>query len=192
MIAKCQIAKLNAPLNWWLRHDASGVGNRRCDSCDCLHAFPARGAALIEIHDVTDRNQRPNQAEQVHVEFRELTNCDLSAHGQRHAGPDNQHEAKADQKHHQRPHQRVDAHEAEVLLCVFPIESIKGFDLRVLLRVCAHDANAGEVFLRARGDLRKEILNLLKPRMHLLAEELHSQRHQRHRDEEQQGQLPTD
>ena len=107
-----------------------------------------------------------------------------------HARPDNQHEPQANPKRQQRPHDRIDAHQPKVLLGVFPIQLVKGFDLGVLLSVGTHDTDTRDVLLRARRDLRKEVLDMLKTRVHLLAEELNSQRDQRHRHEQEQRQLP--
>ena len=75
---------------------------------------------------------------------------------------------------------------------VLPVQPVEGRDLGALLRICAHDAHTGKVFLCARGDLRKEILNLLEPAVHLLAEDFYRERNQRHGHEQQQRQFPID
>ena len=192
VIAKRQIAKLNLAAYRRLYAGVWRVGNRRLDSGYRLHPLPTRRAPLVEIDDVADRNQRPNQPKQIHVEFGELADRELPARRQRHAGPDDQDKAEPDQERHQRPHECVDLDQPKVFLRVFVIQSIEGINLGAFLRVGAHDAHAGEILLSPRRDLREKILNLLKARVDLLPEKLHRQRDQRHRHEQQQRQLPTD
>ena len=161
MITKSQIAKFYAAADWRLLSDGLSISNRGPNCHDALHSLPTGGAALIEIHDIADRDQWPDQPQQIHVEFGELPDADFAAHGQRHARPNDQHEPDANQECHQRPHHRVDAHQAQILLRVLPVQSIEGCYFCALLRIGAHYADAGEVLLCARRDLGKEILDLL-------------------------------
>src|SRR6266849_5758179 len=107
------------------------------------------------------RNQRLDQAEQVHVEFSELADRNFSAHRQRHAGPNNEHEPESDQKSHQGSHHRVDPHQTQILLRIIPVELVKGGNLGVFLSVGPYYAHAGKVFLSASGNLREKVLDLL-------------------------------
>src|SRR6185436_1972683 len=100
---------------------------------------------------------------------------DLSTYRERHTSPDDQHETKPDQECHQRAHQRVDTHEPEVALRVFPVETVERFHLSFFLRVRANHAHTGEVFLRARRNLREKVLNLFESSVNLLAKELYRQ-----------------
>jgi hypothetical protein len=62
-------------------------------------------------------------------------------------------------------------------LRVFPVETVERFHLGFFLRVRANHAHAGEVFLRARRNLREKVLNLFESSVNLLAEELNRQRY---------------
>ncbi len=72
------------------------------------------------------------------------------------------------------------------------VQLVEFGDLRVFLRVGAHHAHAGKVFLRARGDLRKELLNFFKAHVNLLTKKLNGQGNQRHGNKQQQRQAPVD
>ena len=74
---------------------------------------------------------------------------------------------------------------------VLVIQLVESFNFKPLLGISAHHPDAGKVFLRARGNPRKEVLNLLKSRVHLLSKILYRQRNQRHRHKQQQSQLPA-
>src|SRR6266496_695424 len=192
MICESQIAELDPPGDRRLRLYIRGIDDCRVDGHDGLHAFPACHAALIKIDDVAERNQRPDQVPQVHVEFGKLAHSHFAAHCQRHADPDDQDKTKADQERHQGSHHRVDAHEPKVLLRIFPVEIIEGFDFGVLLSIGAHDPHSGEIFLRPGCDLGEKVLDFFETHVNLLTEKLHRKRNQRHRDKQEQGKLPID
>ena len=170
--------------------DSRRIGNRGPNRHDRLHSFPTGGAPLIEIDDIADRDQRPNQPEQIHVKFRELTNGDFAARCQWYAGPYDQHESESDQNGHQWSHQRINSHERQIFLGVFPIQFIECSYLCVLLGIRSHDAHPRKILLRAGGDLREEVLNFFEAYVDLLAEEFYGQRYERHGHEQKQRQLP--
>ena len=147
---------------------------------------------MVEIDDVAERDERPDETREIEIEFRELPDRDATADRQQAAVPENQDEAQPDQELHERAHHRVYADESEIALGVFAVEIFEDRDLRFLLRVGAHHADAREVLLRACGNLREEILYLLETRVHLLPEEFHRQRDERHRHEEQERQAHAD
>src|SRR5262249_33198627 len=80
MVTKRQIAKLNLSLDRRLLNRTWLIGNRRLDAQDGVESLQARGTALIKIHDVSERDQRPDQSREIQIEHRELTNRDLAAH----------------------------------------------------------------------------------------------------------------
>ena len=96
MIAESEIAKRQVAANRRLFPGVRQISDGRLDRHDRLHALPARRPALIDIYYIADRDQRPDEAEQVHVEFGELADSHLSAHGEEHPNPRNQHEPKPD------------------------------------------------------------------------------------------------
>src|SRR5260370_32037392 len=100
MVTKSQIAKFDSTRDWRLFFRVGRIHNGGLDTRDRPHAPPARSAALIKIHDIANRNQRPDQPEEIHVEFSELADGDLAAHGQWHTHPNDDHGSKPDQKSH--------------------------------------------------------------------------------------------
>src|ERR1051325_4669476 len=77
------------------------------DSENCIQSLQTRGAALIKIHDVSKRDQRPDQTRQIQIEHRKLTDRDLAAHRGRHARPYDDDVTEPEKKRHQRTHQRL-------------------------------------------------------------------------------------
>ncbi len=106
--------------------------------------------------------------------------------------PEDEHEACANQELHERAHDCGDTHEAQVLLRVLPVERLEGVNLRALLSVGPDHSHAREILLRARRNLREEILYPGEAYVYLLAEILDRQRDERHRHKEHQGQSHVD
>src|SRR5258705_8928445 len=104
MVAKSEAAKFNLTLNRRLCFYTVGICNRRLDGKYGIHPSQAGCAALIQIDYITERDQRPDQAEEIHIEDSKLPDRNLSPNRCRYPGPDDQYEAHADQKLHERAH----------------------------------------------------------------------------------------
>ena len=192
-VGEGQVAELDAAADRAAARCTPGaVGDRRLDGEDGVHALQARRAALVEIDDVAERDERPDESRQVEVELGELPDRDLAAHGER---PPYQMMSTKPSPMRNWISGRITAEmrtRLRLRSAYSRFRCVEGRDLRVLLRVGAHDADAREVLLRARRDLREEVLNLLEADVHLLAEVLDRQRDERHRHEEQQRQAHAD
>src|SRR5207248_3143069 len=160
-VGEGEIAELDAPADGRPLARARLVPDGRLDGEDGVHPLEARRAALLEVDDIAERDQRPDERGEIEDELDDLARRDLPSDGEPAAVPDDDDVARADDELKERAHHGLDAHEAQAALGVLPIEDVEGVNLRALLRVGAHDPHAGEVLLSARGDLREEVLNLL-------------------------------
>ena len=115
-MCESQVAKFEITLDRRFGLHFREIFYRGLDGQDRIHALQAGHPPLIEINDIAQRNQRPDQAKEIHVKDGEVSNGHRAVHHQRHASPEDQHKADADQKLQQRAHQGVNAHQAEIAL----------------------------------------------------------------------------
>src|SRR5213078_1526290 len=156
------MAKLYAPANRRLWPSIRFIVNRGLHGENGIHALPTGRAALVEVDHVAERDERPDEAREIEIELRELPDRHAPINCHAPADVEDEHVAEANQKLHERTHRGVEADEREVAFGVLPVEIVEDGDLGVLLRVGAHDAHAGKILLRARGNVREELLYFLE------------------------------
>ena len=142
VVGEAQVAELYSTAYRGPLTRARLVFYRRLDGEDGVHALEARRAALVEVDDVAQGDERPDEYAEVEDELDDLSRRDLSVDGEPAAVPDDDDVADADDELKERAHQSLYADEAQAALGVLPVQVVEGFYLRALLRVCAHDPDA--------------------------------------------------
>ena len=98
IVCECQIAKLDVTFYRRLFASIGLVFDRRLGLENGIKAFERCGSALIQIHDVTERDQVPDHPLQVENERGEIARRYLAADSHRDADRDNDHKAKTDKE----------------------------------------------------------------------------------------------
>src|SRR4030095_2905052 len=99
-VFKRQVTEFNSSFDRRLSSDFRCVGEQRLDVEDRIDSFETGSSSLIQIDDVTQRYEWPDQTREIHIENCELPNSDLPAERQWNPWKNDQYKPQADQKRH--------------------------------------------------------------------------------------------
>ena len=150
------------------------------------------GAALKEVRHPAKRNQRPRKVGEIKAERHKRAHADGAINHHAAANPEHGRGAEAREHGEGRIHEAIQLGEAHVHSHVVHAHRPKALRFGVLLPVGAHDAHAGEIFLRAGGEFAKVLLHRLKAIVHGAAEFHHHERQRDHRQHRHGGKARTD
>ena len=129
-----------------------------------------RRAALKQVHDPTQRDERPRQHRQVHAEGHERSNRDGSPDRESSAESQHHDSAQPREQHERRVHRGVEAHQIHVPVEILLAHGAKALGLGILLPVRAHDAHARQILLRHRRHMTEILLHRFESTMDLTSE----------------------
>src|SRR5690606_25476126 len=130
---------------------------------DLAQAAPRRRAALDDVADPAEGDERPLDALEEEHEARELADRQLAADAQDEPAADQeqQRDGEAEQELREGEQRAVDAGQGEVAAHELVVEVLEARRLAVLDPEALDDADAAEVLLRHRRDVGALLLHLL-------------------------------
>ena len=168
------------------------IFDRRVDDHHLLHPLETGRPPLDEVGHIAKRHQRPDQLLQVEVKSGKLTERHPALRRLVPANHEDQREAKANTELHEGVEGGGEPDQSEVPVDILPIERFEDRLFGALPAVGPNDTDACQVLLCPGGDLGEELLDLLEAQVDLLAKILDGQGDERHRQQQQEGQLGTD
>jgi hypothetical protein len=166
--------------------DLGGLGEDRFDT------EGGGGAALEDVDNPSQGDDRPGQLHHVGVEGHEAADRDPVVDDLNAANPEHDHDSHTEQSGERGPQHSHEANEFEAAGDVFLVGALEQVDLRLLLYIGADDAGTGEILLGASGDIGKHGLNALEALMDLASEILHHDADDRERRESEDGEPGAD
>src|SRR5262249_8887456 len=195
VVREIEVAELDFSLDR-LRVDEVGshssIGNLGLGHQDFVDSAHGSRAALEDVDDPAQANDRPGQHDDVSVEGDEVAEAHAMEQNFTAANPQHDHYREPEQQLQSRPEHAGQSGQGQTARHVFLVAPFKQGDLRVFLGVRTDHARAGEVFLGASRDLRKLRLDLFKTLMDLEAKILHDDAGQGQRREGIKGETGAD
>ena len=174
-VVKAQIAELDlaADLGGRAGCGHASVGDLGLFGQHVLDAAHGRGAALEDVDDPAQRDDRPGELHHVGVEGHEAADRDAMQQDFAAADPQHDHDGDAEQGFQRRPQHAHQAHQLQTARDVFGVLALEALDLRLLLHVGANQPRSGKVLLRLGRDVGEHGLDALEALVNLAAEVLH-------------------
>ena len=178
-------ARLTVPIGAWGWGDG-GIVDIGFGAQNIEQTAHRGGTALKDVRDPAKRDDGEDQLPEERVKGHESTERYAMIDYGGAAPAKKDHSRHADESHESRKKQAPGSDQLDVALDVIPVDAIEGFDFRLFLRIGANDANAREIFLRARGKRAQSGLDPFRKPVNDPAEVIHGDDYKRHRQQDPQ------